>query len=414
MTNIETDEQLSSMKEAHISALETSPKTEDREFGILDLAIAIAKHKKLVAGSTLAGAFISALISFSLSDVYETSTKILPPQQSQSSAAALLSQLGGAAGSLAAGVAGLKNPSDLYIGMLRSRTIADNLIATYDLKKVYEQEYLEKTRKKLAEHTSISGGKDGLITIGVEDHDKDRAAKLANSYVEELVKLTRTLAITEASQRRLFYERQLEMAKNNLANAEIALKSGLDARGVTNVDVESRAIAETIGRLRAQISAKEIQLNSMRPFMTENNPSLQRVAEELNSLRRELSRLENGQGEKSPVNENGTNNKVGLENIKLLRDVKYYQMLYELLAKQYEVARLDEAKDPAIIQVLDLAVAPERRSGPKRIFIIVLSTIFAFFGSVAWALLREAKQKMMRSAANAARWAELKSYLRSK
>lgn len=401
------------MTEAYNPVLGTSTKMEDSELSFLDLAIAIAKHKKLVIRVSLAAAVLSAAVSFVLPDVYQASTKILPPQQSQSTAAALLSQFGGAAGGLAAGMAGLKNPSDLYIGMLRSRTIADNLIAKYELTKAYDQKYLDKTRKKLTENTSISGGKDGLITIEVDDHDRARAAKLANSYVEELVKLTRVLAVTEAGQRRLFYERQLETAKNNLAAAEVALKSGLNSRGVVSVDVESRAIVETVGRLRAQISAKEIQLNSMRAFITESNPNFRRTQEELSSLRQELTKLENGRGE-ATRSENGSSSSGGLENIKLLRDVKYYQMLYELLAKQYEVARLDEAKDPAIIQVLDAAVEPERRLKPRRALIIVLSTVFAFFGAAAWALVREANRKIVRTEKGAARWAELKSHFKPK
>lgn len=373
--------------------------------------IVLAKHKKLVAGLPMAVAVIATAVSFLLPNVYQATTKMLPPQQPQSGAAALLSQFGGAAG-LAAGMAGLKNPSDLYMGMLKSRTIADQLIVKFDLKAAYDTELLERARKKLAENTSISSGKDGLITIEVEDKDQNRVAQLANAYVDELTKLSRTLALTEASQRRVFFERQLELAKNNLASAEVALKKGLNTRGVISVDVESRAIVETVGRLRAQVSAKEIQLSSMRAFVTESNPDYRRAAEELSSLRAELAKLENGRDEIN--NLSGDKAPVGLESIKLLRDVKYYQMLYELLAKQYEVARLDEAKDPTIVQVLDPAVTPERKFKPKRAIIIAISTILALLGAILWAFLRESRQRMLQSPENAAQWNEFKSYLRAK
>jgi len=305
-------------------------------------------------------------VSLAMPNVYKATVKLMPPQQSQSGAAALLSQLGGVA-NMAAGVAGLKNPNDLYVGMLQSRTVADNLIARFKLKDVYDTDSLEKARMQLDDYTNVRAGKDGLITIEVEDKNQKLVANLANGYSEELLKLTNVLAVTEASQRRLFYEQQLKQAKDNLANAEVKLKSSLDTHGVISVDAESRAVLATAARLRAEVSAKEIELNSMRPFVTTENPDFKRTEEELKSLRAELTKLENGR--KGAANDQASENgSAGFENIKVLRDVKYYQMLYELLAKQYELARLDEAKDAATVQVLDKAVslsASSSRSDPS-------------------------------------------------
>jgi uncharacterized protein involved in exopolysaccharide biosynthesis len=168
---------------------------------------------------------------------------------------------------------------------------------------------------------------------------------------------------------------------------------------------------ETVGRLRAQISAKEIELSSMRAFLTENNPSFRKTEEELSSLRAELSKLENGRPQQSV---NGEGNQAGLKNIKLLRDVKYNQMLYELLAKQYEVARLDEAKEPSIIQVLDPAVDPERKSKPKRALLVLISTLFAVLAGIGLAFLSEAKQRALLRSEGREQWNELKSHLRFK
>jgi uncharacterized protein involved in exopolysaccharide biosynthesis len=371
--------------------------------------IILAKHKKVVVAFPLVVAIVSAAISFVLPNEYTATTKLLPPQQQQSGAAALLSQLGGMAGA-AAGVAGIKNPNDMYVGMLKSRTVADRMIEQFHLKKVYETDSQEGARKKLASNTTISSGKDGLITIEVDDKNKKLVAGLANGYVAELLRLTKVLAVTEASQRRVFFERQLELSKNNLANAEISLKSALETHGVISVDTESRAILETVGRLRAQVSAKEIQLNSMRAFVTTSNPEFRRVEEELNGLRAELTKLENGRTQEESA-ENGKK-QTGLENIKILRDVKYYQMLYELLAKQYEVARLDEAKDASIIQVLDPAVEPERRSKPKRSFIVLISGALALLLSTGWVYLVESHRRALELPGGAARWAALKKYLR--
>lgn len=401
------------MNQMQSTALPPTPDAGEREFSVLDILIVLAKHKKLIIWLPVVAAIASAAISFALPNVYKASAKLLPPQQAQSGASALLSQLGGAAGALA-GAAGLKNPNDLYIGLLKSRTVADKLIAKFDLQKAYDVETMDKARAILEGNSNLVAGKDGLISIEVESEDKKLVAQLANGYVNELVSLTKVLAVTEASQRRVFFERQLEQSKDNLAKAEMALKGALDTRGVISVDADSRAIVETVGRLRAQISAKDIQLSAMKAFVTTNNPEYKRAQEELISLRAELSKLENGRPALAGDVEADPAKQVGLENIKILRDVKYYQMLYELLAKQYEVARLDEAKDTALIQVLDPAVEPERKFKPKRSILILLSTILAFIAAVAWAFMAEARKRILADSDGKAQWEQFKQLVRSK
>jgi uncharacterized protein involved in exopolysaccharide biosynthesis len=397
------------MNEAQTTEHKLEAKSNTNAINLLDLMIALAKHKRAILGVPVLVGALSVGLSFALPNVYKATTKLLPPQQAQSGAAALLSQLGGVAG-MAAGASGLKNPNEMYVAMLRSRTVADKLISQFDLKKVYDTDSQEKARKNLEDNTAISTGKDGLITIEVEDKNEKQVARIANAYVEQLLQLTRSLALTEASQRRVFFEHQLEQAKNNLAGAEVRLKGALEERGVISVDTESRVVVETVAKVRAQISAKEVELNSMRAFVTESHPEFRRVEEELASLRAQLSTLENG---RQGVGKSSTSDakQGGFENIKLLRDLKYYQMLYELLAKQYEVARLDEAKDPSIIQVLDPALDPERKFKPKRIIILVLSTMIAFIGTVFWAIFREMRIRAMRSPDEAAQWNELKRHL---
>lgn len=371
----------------------------------IDTLITIARFKKLILGIALITAITASVISLILPEIYTASTKVVPPQQSQSGAAALLSQLGGAAGALA-GAGGLKNPGELYIGLLKSRTIADRLIGTFNLRKVYDKPTMEKTRRKLLNNTNIVAGKDSMITIDVEDEDPKRAARIANAYVEELLKLSKTLAVTEASKRRVFYEMQLNTAKDNLANAELKLKESMDIHGVISVDADSRAIVETIARLRAQISNKEIQLSAMSAFITPNNPDYKRIQEELLGLREQLTKLQNG----APgASEDQAADKVGgLENIKTLRDVKYYQMLYELLAKQYEVARLDEAKESPIVQVLDPAIEPEQRTRPKRAIIVAIATIISTLLTIAAVVLLDRKEKMLQEPELAEKWRQLK------
>jgi tyrosine-protein kinase Etk/Wzc len=382
------------------------------EVSMIELLTEVAKRKKTIIWFSIAVTLVAAVASIALPDSFKANAKLLPPQQSQSGAAALLSQLGGMAGA-AASVTGIKNPNDMYVGILKSRTVADRLISQFDLKKNYDTESLDKTRKILDEKTSITSGKDGIIVIEVEDNNKKLVAQLANAYIDELTRLTRTLAVTEASRRRLFFERQLEQSKNNLAKAEATLKGGLDAKGVISVDVESRAIMETMARLKAQISAKEIQLNAMGAFVTAAHPDYRRTREELTSLQGELEKMENGRASSMNLSANtGANKAERFENIQLLRDVKYYQMLYELLAKQYEVARLDEAKEPSIIQVLDPAVEPERKFKPKRAFLTLGAGIAAFLLAIIYSIFMAAKDRALRNPVFKSDWDRLKQSLR--
>lgn len=383
----------------------------DAAVGAIDLMIALAKHKKKLIAFPLVAAIVAGAISMMLPDVFKASAKLLPPQQAQSGASALLSQLGGVAG-VAAGASGLKNPSDLYIAMLKSRTVADRMIAKFDLKTVYQTPSQEAARMFLEGATSVSAGKDGLIVVEVESADPRRAAAMTNGYVDELLGLTRNMALTDAAQRRVFYEKQLEQAKNRLASAEVTLKRTLDARGVISVDSESRALVETGARLKAQISAKEIELNSLKAFVTPSNHEYRQVDEALRSLKAELVKLESGgfsdaAGALKPA-------PGGMESVKLMRDLKYYQMLYEVLAKQYEAARLEEAKDPSVVQVLDAAQEPERKSRPKRLLIVLFAGIFGLFAALTTVFFAELRNRAATSPETARKWSELTRALRFK
>jgi tyrosine-protein kinase Etk/Wzc len=388
----------------------------DDEVSLLELLIVLAKHKRVVLGVPFAVGVVAAIGSLFLPNIYTGTARILPPQQSASAASALLSQLGGALGGLggaAGGALGVRNPNDLYIGMLKSRTVADNLIARFDLGKIYDQTLLSGTRLALEGRTAITAGRDGIITIDFDDKDPKRAAEIANAYVDELMKLTKVLAVTEASQRRLFYERQLLQAKDNLTATEIAARQGLQQGGIAQVDAQGRSMIEVTARLRAQISAKEVQMGAMRTFAAEGNPELQRTQEELVALRRELARIE-GTTPALPAVKRGAAENSGLDNLGRLRDVKYFEFLYELLAKQYELAKIDEAKDATIIQVMDKAIEPDRKSKPKRAQIVLVSTLVALLASILWCFVREAAARTKSNPEHASRLEVLRAYLRGK
>jgi uncharacterized protein involved in exopolysaccharide biosynthesis len=381
---------------------------ETDEVSLLDLLIVLAKHKKLVLGLPFIVALLAAGISFLLPNIYTGTTKIMPPQQSQSGTAAMLAQLGGLAG-LAGGVAGIRSPNELYVGMLKSRTVADNLIQRFDLIKLYEAKYPSQARLELAGVTNIASGKDGIISIEVDDKEPKRAAELANAYVDELFKLTKVLAVTETSQRRLFFERQFEQARDNLSKAEMTARAALEKGGLVQVEGQGRAIVETTARLRGQITVKEVQIGAMRTFAADGNPDLRLAQKELEALKHELARIEGPTASKAGNAQETSGS--GIDTLGLLRNVKYYETIYELLAKQFEVAKIDEAKDSAVVQVMDKAIEPDRKSKPKRALIVLLSALAAFFIGILLAFVRESIAKAKADPQQASRLIDLKRYL---
>lgn len=377
---------------------------DEDHINVLDLLIVLAKHKLLILGLPVVVAMIAAGYSLSIPNIFTGSTKILPPQ-GQSSSSALLAQLGGLVG----GVAGIKNPNDLYIGMLRSRTVADGLIRRFDLKSYYGQKYQSTTRKVLDGKTFINSGKDGIITIEVDDKDPKRAAELTNAYVDELLKLTNVLAVTEASQRRLFFERQFEQAKDNLTKAEADARRAMDKGGLVQVEGQGRAMIENTARLRGQITVKEVQIGAMRTFATENNPDLKLAQQELESLKRELARIEGTSGSATGIARE--NDRSGIDSVSLLRNVKYRETIYELLAKQFELAKIDEARDSAVVQVMDKAIEPDRKSKPWRSMIVVVSALVALIVAIMWAVIREAVDRASCDRQKAERLQALRRYV---
>jgi uncharacterized protein involved in exopolysaccharide biosynthesis len=328
-----------------------------------------------------------------MTPIFRAETKILPPQQGSSSIAAqLLNQMGGFA-NLSSSAVGIKSPNEMYIGILRSRTVYDKIIERFGLMKLYDVKYREDARNILAKALKATSGKDGMIAVAVEDRDPKRASDMANAFVEEMTGVSRGLALSEAAQRRLFFEEQLKDVKMALASAEEGIKGFQEKTGALKIDDQARAVIQGIGNLRAQIAAREVQYKVAQTFATPQNPDLQRIEEELRGLKVELNKLEQkGGNSPDPLMPTGKMPSVGMEYLRKLRDVKYNETLYELLAKQYEMARLDEARDAVVIQVIDKAVQPERKVKPKKAIIVTLSTIGGFFFSILLALLVELRK----------------------
>ena len=303
--------------------------------------------------------------------------------------AALASQLGSLGGmaALAGGGLGIKNPNDRYVAMFKSRTVEDAMVRRFGLMQEYHKRYLSDARKDFEGHATVDGsGKDGLIHISVEDHDANRASELANGYVDQFRDLSQHLAMTEASQRRLFFQQELEKAKNNLANAEVSLEQTELKTGVIQPDSQERALIESAASLRAQITAREVQIQGMQTYATGENSELIQAQQELAGLRAQLAKL--GGSEDTSGNEfmipKGLVPKAGMEYVRRLRDVKYYETIFDILARQFEVAKLDEAKEGALIQVVDPAIPPDRRSFPRRGLIVIGATVLGLIIGVFW------------------------------
>lgn len=353
------------------------PEGGDDEISLLEMLQVLWENKWLLIGSTLGAGVLAAGVTLLMPNYYKATARILPPQQNSSNASALLGQLGGLAAAAGGSIGGIRNPTDLYVGMLKSRTVADRLIEKFDLKTYFDEKYQMTTQKQLEKASRISAGKDGIIAISVELKDPNLAADVANAYVEELIRLTGVLAVTEASQRRLFFERQLTKARDNLAAAEVAAREALTRGGLAVVEGQGRSLLEASARLRAQITAKEVQLGAMRSFAAESNPDLRLAQTELAALRAELARIEGA----SSVGVSPKLNSSASDNVRLLRELRYQEALQELLARQTEAARLDEARDISMVQVLDAAVGPDRESSPRRAIITLVSS-FVVFGLI--------------------------------
>ena len=398
------------MSEQLLAKTPTANAVASEDIHLLDLLTVLARHRGFVLGAPVVIGALALAATFLITPVFESTAKVLPPQKQQSSGvAAVLGQLGGLAGA-AGGLGGLKTPNDLYIGMLQSRSIADKLIVKYKLKERYEEETMDETRKELSLRSEISTGKkDGLISIKVIDEDPVFAAQLANAYVDELAQLTQTLAITEASQRRAFFEKQLKDAKDQLANAEVDLRKTQEKTGLIQPSAQVGTIITTVAQLRGTIAAKEVQLNAMRTFAAGQNPQMLQTQEELRSLRAQLAAME----KKQPTREGdfmiptGRIPEAGVEYVRGVRNVKYYETIFELLAKQFELAKIDEAEDSSMIQLLDKAIPAEKKSKPRRGTITIAGVIGGGMLGILLAFILEGYERSRRDPDSNKRWQRL-------
>lgn len=349
----------------------------------------LARGKRLVLLATGIAFLIGIVVSLLLPVSYTATTKIMTPQQTQPSAALLMSQLSlnsTVTNPLAAATGGglsLRNPNELYLGLLASRPVADGIIAEFGLAGIYHAKNMTAARKALADRTVVTSEKSTLIAISVTDPDKQRAAAIANAYPEQLRDLTKNLAVTEASQRRLFYEQRLKDAKADLVSAELAFQQIQKQKGLIQLDAQTKALITSLADLHAEVADKEVQLQALRSYSTEQNPEVQLLESQLSSLQDQTAKLE----ERSGSPESGGLDLAdvaggGADYLRAEHELEYRQALFDLLLKQYDAARWDESRNAAVIQVVENAIPPDTKSAPRRTLIVLLFTALGLFG--AW------------------------------
>jgi uncharacterized protein involved in exopolysaccharide biosynthesis len=350
---------------------------DDDEISLLDLLQVVVDNLRLLILAPLLAGLTALGITFTIAPTFTATTKFMPPQQQQSSAAAMLAGLG-ALGGLAGAASGLKNPADQYVAFTKSVSVQDALIDRFELMARYESDFKQDARKELGANIQITSGKDGLITIDASDKDPAFAAQLANAHIEELGKLLNRLAVTEAQQRRVFFEKQLTSAKDKLIKAEQALKgSGLNSSALK---ASPEAAVEGLAKLKAAVTAQEIKVASMRGYLTEAAPDFKQAQTELAAMRAQVTRAEKDE----PASTTDS------DYIAKFRDFKYFETLFELFSKQFEMAKVDEAREGAIIQVVDIAQPPERKAKPKKALIAVMTTLAAGFALLLFVFMRQA------------------------
>jgi uncharacterized protein involved in exopolysaccharide biosynthesis len=383
---------------------------------MLDFFIVLVRRKKTFLGLSASVTILTILFALLVPKRFTANAAILPPQQSSSISAAILSQVSSVTplAAAAGGGLGIKNPSDLYVAMLTSRTVEDALIAKFGLQREYEAERLSDARKELEARSSVvSSPKDGLIRIAVEHSNPAEAAAIANGYVDELKRLAETLAVTEAAQRRLFFEKQIEEVKGKLAVAENSLKQMQQSSGVIHLDGQARALIESAAMLRAQVTAKELQVKSIGSYATESNPEMAQARQQLSAMKQELSRLSSDDRSSSAemLVPKARLPLAVLEHLRRLRDVKYHEAVFELLSKQLELAKLDEARQGGVIQVVDRAIPPDKQSFPRRGPVIVVGFLIALLVSALTVVSLERWESAMTTPEVRAKWVVLSRLL---
>lgn len=360
---------------------------------ILDYLEVVAKRWRMIVTVMALAFVISAVVSLMMTKIYRTSTLILPPQQ-DTSMLSMMSAMSGGMASLAGDLLGKGTPSDLYVGILKSRALKDALIDRFKLMDLFQRGNRVDTYEVLDKMALIEAGKkDGIISITVDGKDPKMIADLANAYVEELGKVAVRLNITGAGQNKGYLEKRLAKTKADLARAEDALKNFQSANKAVDVPEQAKASIMGVAQLKAQLAVQEVQLAALRSRFTESTQDVKDMKASVDNLRAQIAQVE-GNERGSSIPSMGTVPQLGQEYVRLLREYKIQETVFEMLTKQYEMASLNEANDVNGIQVIQKATTPDKKVKPQRTLIVLASTFFAGFLALLYAFLLEKISEM--------------------
>ncbi|MEN2996872.1 MAG: GNVR domain-containing protein [Acetomicrobium sp.] len=389
---------------------------EEDEIDLLDLALVLAKHKRLIIGIAFVACLVALILGFIMTPIYRAETHLVPPQSLAGQLpSSILTMIPPEFRTFAIQSGAIKTTADLVAGIAKSRTLVDNIIDKFNLMDYYHAEIRDVARSALSGAISANvDEKTSLITIAVEDKDPVMAADITNAIADELQDLLQGLALTQVSQQRLFLENQLKQAHHNLMQAEEEFQKYQAQSGLLNVDVQMQALMDSIANIQAQIAVKEVQLKATRTFATAQNPEIKRLQAELAGLKKELKNLEAKAGTDNPnfIPAFEEIPKAGMEYARRLRDLKFQETLYETLLQQYQAAVMAEASEGLVLQVIDPAIPPELKLKPRRKLMLIVAGFLGLFVGIFAALIKEFIDNSSKNPESADKMALLKSYLR--
>ena len=373
---------------------------------LFNTLLILTHYRRVVLAALGSGGIGALLIAYCLTPIYSSNAKIMPPTQTQPGLIALVGQLNMAPTNQ---VQSVKNPNELYIGLLQSRTIADKVIAALNLDQRFKTSARAETRKQLAAMSNIYSGKEGLINVTVENPNAPLAARIANQYVAELITLTKNIALNDATERRIFFEQQLQHAQQQLRNAELQFKGVQENSGMLSPENQMKIVISQLAQLKAALAHKEMQLAALHIGSTARNPAIIRINSEISGLKQQLADLERGSAHDSRLSMPTNKMPQGsLEYLRKFREVKYFETLFELIAKQYELAKITEASNYSIVQILDPAISADIKTKPRRLQLVIFGmAVGALFGAVAALLLNQLRR--LRQGGHSPRWSRLKA-----
>jgi len=356
-------------------------------------------ERRFLMHCMVVGVVMATLVAFLIPKQFESTAQLMPPDSQSSNSLALLAGMSspGGLGMLAEDLVGIKSTGALFVGVLRSRTVEDRMVDRFDLKQVYGKSLQEGARDKLAERTAISEDrKSGIITITVTDHDPKRAAAMASAYVEELNTLIAQLSTSSARRERIFLEERLDAVKQELEAAENDFSQFASSKGAIDITEQGKAMVDAGATLEGQLIAAQSEMEGLKQIYADNNVRVRATQARIDELRQQLRRLGGEVANSTQSTDDSAVDRayptlrqlpiLGVPFADKLRRMRVKEAVFETLTKQYELAKVEEAKEVPSVKELDVPLVPEHKSFPPRLLIMILGSMCAMITGVVWVL----------------------------